>query len=74
MSRLSFLIEDSTKFSKLSGELMKKHFVGKPYKEMDYWCSQQLVGEVEHFLKKSQVGHGNKEFTNNLIKFIEKIS
>lgn len=32
------------------------------------------MGEVEHFLKKSQVGYGNKEFTSNLVKFIERIN
>jgi hypothetical protein len=53
---------------------MKKHFLGKPHREMEYWYPQQLVGEVEHFLKKSQVGHGNKEFTASLIKFIEKLN
>lgn len=40
---------------------------------MDFWYPQQLVGEVEHFLKKNQVGHGNKEYTSNLIKFIDKL-
>lgn len=40
---------------------------------MEFWYPQQLVGEVEHFLKKGQVGHGNKEFTANLIKFIDKL-
>lgn len=52
---------------------MKKHFLGKPHREMEFWYPQQLVGEVEHFLKKNQVGHGNKDFTANLIKFIDKI-
>ena len=60
VERLSFLIEDSTRFSRISSELMKKHFLGKPYRELDMWCSQNLVGEVEHFIKKSQVGHGNR--------------
>jgi hypothetical protein len=53
---------------------MKKHFLGKPHKELDYWFPQNLVGEVELFLKKHQVGYGNKEFTSSLVKFIDKIS
>ena len=60
VERLSLLIEDSMRFGRVSGELMKKHFLGKPHKEMDYWYPQHLVGEVEHFLKKSQVGYGNR--------------
>jgi hypothetical protein len=48
------------RFGKVSGELMRKHFLGKPHREMEFWYPQQLVGEVEHFLKKSQVGYGNK--------------
>lgn len=31
-----------------------------------------LVGEVEHFLKKEQIAHENKQFLNNLVKFISK--
>ena len=30
------------------------------------------MGEVELFLKKQQIAHGNKEFTASLIKFIDK--
>ena len=73
VERLSALIEDSLRFGKVSNELMKKHFLGKPHKELDYWFSQNLVGEVEQFLKKHQIGYGNKDFTCNLIKFIDKI-
>lgn len=54
--------------------MLKKHFLGKPHKEIEFWYPQQLVGEVQHFLKKSQVGYGNKQFTVNLVKFIEKIN
>ena len=36
------------------------------------WFSQNLMGEVEHFLKKEQVGLGSKRFLNNLVKFITK--
>ena len=60
------------RFGKVSGELMKRHFLGKPHKEMDYWYPQQLVGEVDLFLKKNQVGYGNKDFTSNLVKFVER--
>jgi len=41
-------------------------------KEMSMWFSQNLVGEVEHFLKKEQVAQGNKKFISNLVKFIDK--
>jgi len=36
------------------------------------WFPQNLVGELEHFLKKEQVAQGNKKFLNNLVKFITK--
>lgn len=74
VERLSSLIEDSLRFGKVSSELMRKHFLGKPHKELDHWFPQNLVGEVELFLKKHQVGYGNKEFTSNLVKLIDKIS
>ena len=73
VERLGSIVEDSMRLGKVRGELMKKHFLGKPHREMDFWYPQQLVGEVQHFLKKAQVGHGNKEFTTNLIKFIDKL-
>lgn len=38
------------------------------------WFPQNLVGEVEHFLKKEQVAQGNKKFASNLVKFISKYS
>jgi hypothetical protein len=53
---------------------MKKHFLGKPHRELENWYPHQLVGEVDHFLKKHQLGYGNKEFTSNLVKFIERIN
>lgn len=74
VERLSSLIEQSLRFGKVSNELMKKHFLGKPHKELDYWFPQNVVGEVEFFLKKHQIGYGNKDFTSSLVKFIDKIS
>jgi hypothetical protein len=41
-------------------------------KEASNWFPQNLVGEVEHFLKKEQVAQGNKHFLSNLVKFISK--
>lgn len=58
--------------NKIAPEFTDKHYLGKPMKENSMWFSQNLIGEVEHFLKKEQVGHANKKFTNNLIKFIDK--
>ena len=57
---------------RISTEFSDKHYLGKPMKEASMWFSQNLVGEVEHFLKKEQVAQGNKKFLNNLVKFINK--
>jgi hypothetical protein len=54
-----------------SKKIENKHFLGKPYKEHQCWFSQNLVGEVEHFLRKEQIAQGNKEFLANLVKFID---
>lgn len=54
--------------------LTDKHYVGKPLRESSTWVSQNLIGEVEVFLKKEQIGYGNKEFLNNLVKFINKFN
>lgn len=53
-------------------KLVDKHYLGKPYKEHHHWFPQNLIGEVELFLKKEQVAQGNKEFLNNLVKFIDR--
>jgi hypothetical protein len=58
--------------NKLTPEFTDKHYLGKPMKENSMWFSQNLVGEVEHFLKKEQIGQGNKKFLNSLVKFIDK--
>ena len=58
--------------NKLTTEFTDKHYLGKPLKESSMWFSQNLVGEVEHFLKKEQVGQGNKKLLSNLVKFIDK--
>ena len=50
-----------------------KHFLGKPSKEskeIQYWYPEVLVTGLEKFLKRYQIGHGNKVFTENLVKFI----
>lgn len=52
--------------------LSDKHYLGKPLKQASNWFHQNLVGQVEHFLKKEQVLQGNKLFLNNLVKFISK--
>ena len=57
---------------RISTEFSDKHYLGKPMKEASMWFPQNLVGEVEHFLKKEQVAQGNKKFLNNLVKFINK--
>lgn len=59
---------------RLNTDVTTKHFLGKPLKEASMWFPQNLVGEVEHFLKKEQIAQGNKKFTNNLVKFISKYS
>lgn len=57
---------------RLNTDVTDKHYLGKPLKEASMWFSQNLVGEVEHFLKKEQMAQGNKKFFNNLVKFICK--
>jgi hypothetical protein len=57
---------------RLSTDITDKHFLGKPMKESSMWFPQNLVGEVEFFLKKEQVGNSSKRFINNLVKFISK--
>lgn len=53
-------------------DLTDKHFLGRPIKEANCWFSQNLVGEVESFLKKWQIGFHNKDFVNSLVKFIDQ--
>lgn len=53
-------------------DLQDKHYLGKPYREANSWFAQNLVGEVELLLKREQVAQGNKEFLNNLVKFIDR--
>ena len=57
---------------KISTDFTDKHYLGKPLKEASMWFPQNLVGELEHFLKKEQVAQGNKKFLNNLVKFVSK--
>jgi hypothetical protein len=42
-----------------------KHFLGrsnKESKELEYWYPESLIAGVEKFLKKEQIGFGNKVF------------
>ena len=55
----------------VSIDLTDKHFLGRPIKEDKCWFSHNLVGEVETFLKKWQVGLHNKDFINSLVKYID---
>ncbi len=43
-----------------SKKIEGKHYLGKPFKEYQSWYPQNLIGEVECFLKKEQVAQGNK--------------
>jgi len=50
-----------------------KHFLGrsnKESKELEYWYPESLIAGVEKFLKKEQIGFGNKIFAESLTKFI----
>ena len=48
-----------------------KHYLGKPHKEHECWFSQNLVEDVECFMKKNHM-HGNKELLLSMITFVKK--
>ncbi len=71
-NRFQLLLNQSFLLPGLKNKLVGKHYLGRPYKQFDFWYPDNLIGEVEHFLKVQQLGYGNKEFVNQLVKFIHK--
>lgn len=69
IKRLHLILNDANKQAQ-KGSFLKKHFFGKPYREFELWYPTNIVGECEFFLKKEQIGCGNKDFLANLVKFV----
>lgn len=69
---MQVVINEMCNFEKEQINLSDKHYLGKPLREAINWFPQNLIGEVENFLKKQQIAQGNKSFLNNLVKFISK--
>ena len=69
---MQVVINEMCHFEKEQINLSDKHYLGRPLKQASSWFPQNLVGEVQHFLKKQQIAQGNRSFLNNLVKFISK--
>ena len=73
LKRMHIILNEYTE-KPTSKKIENKHYLGKPYKENQCWFPQNLIGEVELFLKKEQLAQGNKKFLDNFVKFIDSYS